>query len=351
MHGAWVRLRLSCIACVWLALGANLARAEQATPSVVMETPILVVDSAGVDDIELPAALRELCGRVGIRVAAPFEAVSGEVVLLAHIRADSDEIELRVEDAQTRRTIGERVVPRAESQALARETLAHVLLGLIEPWLERTRRERAERAAAPPAQALPSALPTPATPIVVTLGLATGPALVARDQWAARILGNTALVWSRHLEPTLALELHGSPPVPVQAHGIEARFWLVGARLRGRLNMFAGPRGAFDAALGAGADLLGLKPSAGPEGTQLTGLRPTAQPVIGATIGGRIRLSPRVALVLGIGADFDPMPRIWQIKVPGDEITLLQTSLLRPYALLGLDFVAHAAPGPAEKAP
>jgi hypothetical protein len=340
------------LVCLLLALRVDRVRAEQAAPSRELEVPVLVVDSAGVDDIELPAALRELCGRVGIRVAAPFEAVSGEVLLLAHIRAAGDELELRVEDAETHRTIGERIVPRAESQAIARETLAHVLLGLVEPWIERTRRERAERAAAAPVQQLPSAILTPATPIVVTLGLSSGAVLVARDHWGARVLGNTALMWSRRLQPTLALDLHGSPPVSVSTADVAARFWLLGARLRGRLNMIEGSHGACDVALSVGADLLGLKPTGADPRTRVSGLRPRAQPVFGAAIGGRIHLSRRIALVLGVGVDVDPQPRIWQVRVDEDSlITLLHTSMVRPYALLGLDFVARAAPESVEKAP
>lgn len=341
---------------LWLALAllgllqTRRVQAEQDTPPTALDTPVLVVDSAGVDDPELPAALRELCARVGIRVAGPFEAVAGDVLLLAHIRSDGDEIELSVEDAHTRRVVGERSVQRVESQALARETLAHVLLGIVEPWLERARRERA-KPPPPPPQPVASAEPLAPTPLVVTLGLAGGAVALARDQWGGRFVGNTALVWSNRFEPTLALDLQGAPPVNVSERGVQARFWMLGARLRGRLNLFRGARGACDVALSGGLDLLGLKPTSAQVGVALEPLSLRPQAVFGAALGGRVQLSPRILLVIGLGADVDPKPRVWQVDVEGARSTLLHSTWLRPYALFGLDFVARPAPKLAAVAP
>jgi hypothetical protein len=335
----WKRIAL----CTLALLQTALARAEQQAPATLLDTPVLVVDSAGVDDLELPAALRELCARVGIRVAAPFEAVVGDVLLLAHIRADGDEIELSVEDAHTRKLVGERSVQRAGSQALARETLAHVLLGLVEPWIERVRKARTSPPPPPPQPVL-GAEPLAPAPLVVTLGLAGGAMALARDQWGGRFTGNTALVWSSRLEPTLALDLHGAPPVNVSERDVRARFWMLGARLRGRLDLFRGKRGACDAALSGGIDLLALKPTSARDGVALSALSVRPQPVFGAALGGRVQLSPRIQLVIALGADVDPMPRAWQVNIDGDRSTLLRSTWLRPYALFGLDFVARPAP-------
>ncbi|HEX6242683.1 MAG TPA: hypothetical protein VFZ61_17340 [Polyangiales bacterium] len=343
------RRRSGLLAWLGLALMTATARAEQPPPGRELEIPVLVVDSAGVDDLELPAALRELCSRVGIRVVAPFEAVRGDVVLLAHIRADGDVLQLSVEDAETRRQIGERTVPRAESQAIARETLAHVLLGLVEPWIERRRREQAEAAARP--QDLPSTPSAPSAPLDVRLGVGAGPIVLAREQWGARVYGHTGFTWLRKSAPTVAVDVSGALPVPVEAAAVSARFWLVGARLRGRFSAFSGPRGAFDVALSGGADLLGLKPVSAPPGTRLESLSLRVQGVFGAALTGRVHLPRRIDLVFGAGLDVDLKPRTWAIEAYGMETTLLSTGYLRPYALVGVDFALRPPPAEGQVAP
>jgi hypothetical protein len=323
-------------------------RADHAPALGPIETPVLVIDSAGVDDMELPAALRELCSRIGLRVVAPYELAPGKVVLLAHIRADGDELELSVEEAETRKLIGQRRVPRGESQALSRETLAHVLLGLVEPWLERARRAQAEP---PPPQELPSAPPKERVAWLPSLGLGAGPIALAQNQWSARLAGHSAFTAQRPTAPTVAVDLSGAAPVAVQGEGVQARFWLVGARLRGRISAVARPRGGLDVALSAGVDLLGFKPVSAVDGTSLASLSLRAQAVFGGALTGRVRLPRAIDLVFGVGADVDPKPREWKVSTEGMESTLLRPYTVRPYALVGLDFTLHTTPQKAQAGP
>jgi hypothetical protein len=220
---------------------------------------------------------------------------------------------------------------------------------LVEPWIERRRKQQAEAAAQP--QDLPSTPSAPSVPLDVRLGVGAGPIVLAREQWGARVYGHTGWTWLRKAAPTIAVDVSGAPPVSVEAAAVSARFWLVGARLRGRFSAFSGPRGAFDAAVSGGADLMGLKPVSAPDGTQLESLSLRVQGVFGAALTGRVHLPRRIDLVFGAGLDVDPKPRTWSIEAYGMETTLLSTSHLRPYALVGLDFALRAARAEGQAAP
>jgi hypothetical protein len=182
----------------------------------------------------------------------------------------------------------------------------------------------------------------PSAPLDVRLGLGAGPIVLAREQWGARLYGHAGWTWLGRAAPTLAVDVSGAPPVPLEAASVLARFWLVGARLRGRLSAFNGRRGAFYAAVSGGADLMGLKPVSAPDGTQLAPLSLRVQGVFGAALTGRVHLPRSIDLVFGAGLDVDPKPRTWAIEAYGMETTLLSTSYLRPYALVGLDFALRA---------
>jgi hypothetical protein len=342
--GAAIRLaaRWSSL-CALLAIAALVAprasRAEERRERT-RRAQLVVVDypSSAFIDPGLHAAVRELLSRVQVQVVSAAQAADGEVIAYAQIAVGGDEVEIRVEDARGRHAPARRSLLRGGSDAMLRETVAHVLLGLIEPLAE------ADRHA--PEQALRAGEDAGSgTRRAWQLGLHGGPVQLAQGTWSARFVGSGALVWGGRFSPSLALDASIAVPVTVNQQGVEAQVLLAGARARARLTPLAFTHAAVDAALSAGADVFVVRPEHAADGTELSaGASRRGQPVLGLALGVRTRVHPRLELVLGLGFDFDPMPRRWAVDEGESSSMVFETRYVRPYATLGVDWLPHALP-------
>jgi hypothetical protein len=151
-----------------------------------------------------------------------------------------------------------------------------------------------------------------------------------------------ALVWDVRFSPALALDASMAVPVTADAQGVEARVLLAGVRARARFTPFEFKRAALDAALSAGADVISVQPQDATAGTALEPASREVQPVIGIALGTRTRLHPRLELVLGLGLDFDLMPRRWSVKEGESLSPVFETRVFRPCATLGVDWTPRA---------
>jgi hypothetical protein len=299
---------------------------------------LVVVDypNSAFTDPELQAAVRELLSRVQVEVVSAAQAANGEVIAYAQIAVGGEAVEIRVEDARGRYAPARRSLLRGGSDAMLRETVAHVLLGLIEPLAE------ADRHA--PEQALRAGDDT-GTRRAWQLGLHGGPVQLAQGTWSARFMGSGALVWGGRFSPSLALDASIAVPATVNQQGVEAQVLLAGARARARLTPLAFARAAVDAALSVGADVFVVRPEHATDGTKLyAGASRRTQPVLGVALGARTRVHPRLELVLGLGLDFDPMPRRWSVDEGESSSVVFETRYVRPYATLGVDWLPRALP-------
>jgi hypothetical protein len=168
---------------------------------------------------------------------------------------------------------------------------------------------------------------------------------LAQGAWSARFVGSGALVWEGRFSPSLALDASVAVPVTVNQQGVEAQVLLAGARARARLTPLAFTRAAVDAALSAGADVFVVRPEHATDGTKLSASPSRrGQAVLGLALGVRTRVHPRLELVLGVGLDFDPMPRRWAVDEGESSSVVFETRYVRPYATLGVDWLPHALP-------
>lgn len=301
---------------------------------------LVVVDypNSAFTDPQLHAAVRELLSRVQVQVVSAAQVANGEVIAYAQIAIGDDAVEVRVEDARGRYPPARRSLLRGGSDAMLRETVAHVLLGLIEPLAEADR-------------------PAPEQPLHAgdeggsgarrawQLGLHGGPVQLAQGSWSARFVGSGALVWEGRFSPSLALDASMALPISVNEQDVEAQVLLAGARARARFTPLAFAHAALDAALSVGADVFVMRPEHAGEGTKLSaGASRTGQPVLGLTLGARTRVHARLELVLGLGLDFDPMPRRWAVAEGESSSTVFETRYVRPYATLGVDWLPRALP-------
>jgi hypothetical protein len=303
---------------------------------------LVVVDypNSAFTDPELHAAVRELLSRIQVRAVPLAQAAEGEVIAYAHVLMGHDEVSVTVEDARGQHGIARRSVPRGDSPELLRETLAHVLLGLVEPL--------SESAQITPSQALSDQAGTPSdrrrAAFVPQLGMHGGPLQVTTETWSARFVGSGALAWDSRLGHTLALDVSAALPVAVDKQGVRARVLLAGSRLRARITPWTLTHVMLDTSLSVGLDVISIRPKSAPSGTDLGGTSIRGQPVLGIAVGGRTRVRTRMELVLGLGLDLDPMPRSWQLETGPMHDTVFETTLFRPYATLGLDWLLRAQP-------
>lgn len=301
--------------------------------------PLVVVDypNGAFTDPELHAAVRELLSRVQVQVVSAAQAADGEVIAYAQIAIGDEAVEVRVEDAHGRYPPARRSLLRGGSDAMLRETVAHVLLGLIEPLAEANRpaSEQALRAGDDAGRGTRA----------WQLGLHGGPVQLARGSWSARFVGSGALVWEGRFSPALALDASFSVPVTVNEQGVEAQVLLAGGRARARFTPLTFARAALDTALSLGADVFVVRPEDAGDGTELsTGASRRGQPVLGLALGARTRVHRRLELVLGLGLDFDPMPRRWAVDEGASSSMVFETRYVRPYATLGVDWLPRPLP-------
>ena len=335
------RLRLA--GCLLIGAGfvcaPRAAHAEERRNSA-RHAQLVVVDypNSAFTDPELHAAVRELLSRIQVRAVSVAQAGDPDVIAYAHISVGRDEATVTVEAAHGERPTARRSLARGDSPALLRETLAHVLLGLVEPLTE---------GGEPDADGVPrvdvdrSASRRGFAP---QLGAHGGPIWMGSDAWSARFVASGALVWGGRLGPALGLDASAALPVSIDEEGVKARALLGGARVRGRIDTMSRPRFALDAALSLGFDVFSVRAKSVADGSSVGGASRKAQPVLGVAMGARARVHPRMELALGIGLDLDPLPRSWVLDDAGMERELFATSAYRPYATLGVDWLPQAQP-------
>lgn len=293
---------------------------------------------------ELDATLRELMGRLGLQLVAAGERAPGAVVAYARVGIEHDRAHVRVTEGETRGAPPvQRTLVRNESSALFRETVAHVLLGLVESLLERDHEAREPEAPTRDAdEPRQHARPRPAR--TYALGVHGGPALLGVAQWGARFVATGALAFDRALHPSVALDLGATWPARLKAQGIAATFVLTSARFRARMDPIRRRRGSLEVSLGGGIDIASLKPASAPGTLLLERTSVRVQPVFGGALSGRLPLSAKLSAVASLGVDIDVARRKWWVQEGTTQAVIFETAVLRPYAFLGIDWTVGGHP-------
>lgn len=294
---------------------------------------------------ELQETLRELLARIGLVLVSAQEAHEGRVTARVVIELADDEAHVEVRSTGRDAESFERDVPRGETSSLFRETIGHVVLGLVEP-LTVVRDQPAPPV--PPAQPSPAEQP-PATrelaPVVLALGAGAGLLRVTSSSPAAWLFATLAVASERRLRPAGRLQIGGTPHSPLQAHGASADLHLFSVRAHALLAPWQTARWSLSTGLGGGLNVLAMKSTDTTPGVQYARDSLRVQPVLGALLGLHVRLHELIELTLNGGLDLDLQPRAWQVQRGAERLLFVETPYLIPYLTLALDFrVARTRP-------
>jgi hypothetical protein len=358
----WGAVRALTVAIAWLLCAVSPAGVQAAPPrrQVVLHAGALVQN-----DPQLFETVRELLSRAQLELVTPSRAGEDRVLAWVDVESTDGGAQITVRSPATD-TFVQRQVQDAESPALFRETLAHVILGVVEPLAsdqpETTPEAPASTSASSevPEDARAFTLSSPrsdaasrggarsASAPSVALGLRGGPLLLSSDRLVAQLGGQAILRFASALRPALGLEAAGIWPATLDDDGLGARVRLLSVRLVPGLRLLDGTRGAIDVALAPGVDVLSF--AAQPDDGRLRRAQDSrrVQPMLGARFTASLRLSRLLELLLGLGADYDFAPRRWVVATPSGSREVLETLRVRPYAYAGLGVTLFAG---AQKSP
>jgi len=325
------------------------------------------VELSGDVDKDLEQLLSELLGRSGLTLTWSAPSTEGRIIARVHVKLHDDGALLDVVDPRDASAARQVSVPRHGTEALFRETLAHVILGNVDPLatLDAERPSLTPSRQAGPAPAAPNPAPPPpsavAAPTVAVLasradeslshrerrqeeerlrfafGVGGAALLVARDRTAPVMAGSLGLVFPGALQPRASLSAGYMSPLGIDGEGLTANFRLIPVRARLGLEPWTSPWLALDAALSLGVDWLTFTP------TDSAGLRAVRSsqrvaPVLGALLGARAHLGGGLDATLGLGVDFDPTPRTWLVVDGERAVAVLEMLRFRPSVALGLEW-------------
>jgi hypothetical protein len=307
-------------------------------------------------DAELEATLGELLGRLHLDVARSGGAAEGRVVAVVRIEPSERGAVISVQPKRSDAAPLRREVDRGDSPSLFRETLAHVILGAIEPLTARRDEDRApeppaESPSIPPRDNPPVASAPPAErprdPMRLSIGANAGPRLLESDRAAIAFGGVLSLTLPLALRPSAALGAGYFLPVRASRNSVDAEIHVVPLRIAARVEPLAGKVIALETGISGGIDVISLAPQSAPTFIRLEGSSSRLQPVFGPTVAGRFHLSPTADFVVTAGGEVDAAPRRWIVVAGSQRETIFETARFRPYVSLGLDLTmlgATAAP-------
>jgi hypothetical protein len=315
-----------------------------------LERRVVVLETTGGDgiDAELDATLSELLGRLRLGLVRAEGATDARVVARVQIESNERGATLTVESGRGDAPPVRREVERGDSIALFRETLAHVILGAIEPLAGRD--EEVDRAPPPPpssppvAQAPPSAGESPRDPMRLSVGARAGPRFLESDRAGVAFAGALSLTLPAPLRPSAGVSAGYVLPSRVSNGTVDSEFHLVPLRAEARIEPIAWRKVALETALVGGIDLVSLDAQTALSYVHVSGPKGRVQPIFGAAVSGRFRLSPSADFVITAGLDVDTSPRRWVVVTGPSRDELFETARLRPYAALGLDFTMLGVP-------
>lgn len=332
--------------------GPRAFAAEVATFAAPREGARLVLldnHLASGDDLALRGALTELLGRIEVRVA-PFGSIINEPVLArVTIAPTFDGARVTVQPLDPPGPAVRHEVPESSSPELFRETLAHVVLGAVEPLIQARPEPPAPPPPAPPQPqpdptvdrgeaTEPKTPPGPAPALAAWVGARIG-ALWFVSQGEGGVLlgaaGGATLDVARR--PGLALEVGYLLPLTIQRDGLTATFSLLALRLRPSLELFATPGFDLRAELAPGISFVTLSPEQTAVDVVSSGDSSRVQPMLGVAGTASFRLARGLSAVARLGLDLDFAPRRWLIEGAERDV-FFQTTRLEPHTTLGIDW-------------
>lgn len=319
-HGVFVAW--CCLFSLWC---PGLARARAYVIRVSMEdgTPV---------DPGLSATLRELVARVG-GTMTESPSVPDQAFLAIGLVASASGMEITVTGPAAPPV--SRHVDAAASPELFRETVAHVVLSIVEPRVEADRAAEAQEALAREVRS--RALRRAPVPALLHLRLSAyaGPTWLTHDRVAPRVGAALGVVSDRPFQPSIILDAAASTRRGENRASIRDRLNLVSLRTRLSLALLHTTRFALETALPIGIDVIWRQLLAAPPGSRGSEMAARIHPIMGGATSGRLRVWRDAALVITVGADCDLTTRH---RDRGEAHTGL--ARVRPYFTVGFDWTA-----------
>lgn len=293
-------------------------------------------------DEALLAALRELFTRVGLVLVETDEGKDEGLLARVRIQRDADAATVRVFSVTAKKLASTHRVPRAETDALFRETVAHVVLNAVEPLvverleLEATMvgavSEPAGRDAAPLAEE-GSTRERPAAHYGLGVG---GAALVIGELWGTRLAGRADAYVATRVPSVFGLTLGGVLPRTRERGGVHSRFDILFARITAGVEPWVSRFARLGILLDAGVDLLRAEADPKRVPDQVLPRQRVVDFMLGALVQMRFPLWGGLELQALVGCDLDLNPHEFAVTDGATRTKLFTPNRARPYAGLNV---------------
>jgi hypothetical protein len=266
--------------------------------------------------------------------------------LLARVRIqrDEDAATVRVFSVTAKKLASTHRVPRAETDALFRETVAHVVLGAVEPLVvERAKFEATQPveqtpAPSPPAEAAAGApaggeageRARPSVHYGVGLGAA---GMYIGDLWGTRLVGRADAYVGTRVPSVFGVSLGGVLPRTRERGWVHSELKFLFARVQAGIEPWLTRVSRLGVLLSFGVDA--LHGSARPNkrmADSVSAARYEFDYMLGALVQMRFLLGRGAELQTVVGCDLDLNPHEFSVKDGDDRITLFAPARARPYA-------------------
>jgi hypothetical protein len=296
----------------------------------------------------------------------PAVVRASRVFALVRIELHQGDATVTVTDGGGKSPAVQREVYGSESAAVFRETLAHIILGSVEPLAvsRSALRSQTDEGAPNPVRntsdpvrengaSAPRDIPLPESStevktrrVSLALGYRGGPMLVSTSRGAVAFGAQGTATLEGALRPSLSIDASYVIPPRVSEGGLNASIGLVPLRLRAAIEAYAWPSLALETAIVGGIDLVSLSPSSSDASLQVAPETRRVQPILGGAISGRTHLAPALDLVIGLGLDVDLAPRRWLVASDLTSNSFFELARVRPSASLGMMWTFGGAPPP-----
>lgn len=298
---------------------------------------VRVVSVTTVDGAPLEPALwetlRELFARVGVSLSAEPQARDAAAITV-RLAARAGGMDVIVTSAAHEPV--HRRVEASSSEALFRETIGHVVLGVVEPLLDEPPPGAAPADAPPPS-------PSPRSAAQLRVGLTGGAILHERRRVVPRTAIGVGVALDRALAPSLVVEVALSTGRRVEEEDVAARLYLMSFRARPALTFLADRQVAIDVGLPLGVDVAWLALTHVPKDAAAGGRETRVDPVLGPVVGARVALARALDLTLALGVDLTLRSRRFVVRDEDETERLATLTRARPYLTVGLDWTARPA--------
>ncbi len=321
-------------------------RAAAQPPRPKLHRVVVTSEEGPALDEALLAALRELFMRVGLVLVETDEGKDEGLLARVRIQRDADAATVRVFSVTAKKLASTHRVPRAETDALFRETIAHVVLNAVEPLvveraqLEATMVGASSEPGGESAEPLATDGPKREGPAAhYSLGVGAGP-LIVGELWGARLAGRADVYVATRLPSVFGLTLGGVLPRTRERGAVHSRFDILFARISAGVEPWLSRLARLGILLSAGVDLLrvDIDPKRVPD--QVLPRQRVPDFMLGALVQMRFPLWGGFELQALVGCDLDINPHEFAVTDGATRTKLYTPNRARPYAGL---FVAWSS--------